>query len=203
MRSRVGESRFIDLNLKSFRRFKPRPYINLWTTIETMKTKKLVPIHPGEILLEDFMKPRGLSQTRSPAPCTSPRRASMRLSMASVRSRRKPPCGSPGILGPPPKSGWECRRLAICGWLVLRRPGKLSAKSCPWRRDAPRFRGSLADEPDERSEDEAKAAYRFPSVCRFEAHVGAAGRSMRVIRQPLHFRAFLPPVLARLTRQIP
>ena len=27
-----------------------------------MKTKKLAPIHPGEILLEEFMKPRGLSQ---------------------------------------------------------------------------------------------------------------------------------------------
>jgi addiction module HigA family antidote len=27
-----------------------------------MKTKKLMPIHPGEILREDFMKPRDLSQ---------------------------------------------------------------------------------------------------------------------------------------------
>jgi addiction module HigA family antidote len=27
-----------------------------------MKTKKLAPIHPGEILSEEFMKPRGLSQ---------------------------------------------------------------------------------------------------------------------------------------------
>jgi antitoxin HigA-1 len=27
-----------------------------------MKTKKLSPIHPGEILREEFMKPRGLSQ---------------------------------------------------------------------------------------------------------------------------------------------
>lgn len=27
-----------------------------------MKTKKLLPIHPGEILSEDFMKPRNLSQ---------------------------------------------------------------------------------------------------------------------------------------------
>jgi addiction module HigA family antidote len=26
--------------------------------------KKLAPVHPGEILLEDFMKPLGLSQTR-------------------------------------------------------------------------------------------------------------------------------------------
>jgi addiction module HigA family antidote len=29
-----------------------------------MKTKLLQPIHPGEILLEDFMKPLGLSQYR-------------------------------------------------------------------------------------------------------------------------------------------
>lgn len=27
-----------------------------------MKTSKLPPIHPGEILREEFMKPRGLSQ---------------------------------------------------------------------------------------------------------------------------------------------
>ncbi len=27
-----------------------------------MKTNKLPPIHPGEILREEFMKPRGLSQ---------------------------------------------------------------------------------------------------------------------------------------------
>ena len=30
--------------------------------MKVMKMKKLPPIHPGEILLEDFMKPRGLSQ---------------------------------------------------------------------------------------------------------------------------------------------
>ncbi len=28
-----------------------------------MKRKKLPPVHPGEILLEDFMKPLGLSQS--------------------------------------------------------------------------------------------------------------------------------------------
>jgi addiction module HigA family antidote len=29
-----------------------------------MATKKLAPVHPGEILLEDFLKPLGLSQYR-------------------------------------------------------------------------------------------------------------------------------------------
>ena len=35
----------------------------LWITIERniMKTKKLPLIHPGEVLLEDFMKPLGIS----------------------------------------------------------------------------------------------------------------------------------------------
>jgi len=29
-----------------------------------MKTKKIAPIHPGEILLEEFLKPMGISQYR-------------------------------------------------------------------------------------------------------------------------------------------
>jgi len=29
-----------------------------------MKNKKLAPIHPGEILIEEFLKPLGLSQYR-------------------------------------------------------------------------------------------------------------------------------------------
>ena len=29
-----------------------------------MKTKKIAPIHPGEILLEEFLKPSGISQYR-------------------------------------------------------------------------------------------------------------------------------------------
>jgi len=29
-----------------------------------MNTKKMSPLHPGEILLEDFLKPMGLSQNR-------------------------------------------------------------------------------------------------------------------------------------------
>lgn len=40
-----------------------------------MKTKKLAPIHPGEILREDFMKPLGLSQNAlARALCVPPRR---------------------------------------------------------------------------------------------------------------------------------
>jgi addiction module HigA family antidote len=40
-----------------------------------MKTKKLAPIHPGEILCEEFMLPRGLSQNaRARALNVPPRR---------------------------------------------------------------------------------------------------------------------------------
>jgi hypothetical protein len=34
----------------------------LQTTTDFMKTRKIAPIHPGEILLHDFMEPLGLSQ---------------------------------------------------------------------------------------------------------------------------------------------
>ncbi len=44
-------------------RVKTRLMLRLWiTTDDFMKTKKLAPIHPGEILREEFMKPRDLSQ---------------------------------------------------------------------------------------------------------------------------------------------
>src|SRR5712671_704792 len=39
-----------------------RSTLKLWTTTELMKTNKLAPIHPGEILREEFMTPHGLSQ---------------------------------------------------------------------------------------------------------------------------------------------
>ena len=40
-----------------------RTMLRLWITIELMKTKKLPPVHPGEILLHDFMEPLGLTQS--------------------------------------------------------------------------------------------------------------------------------------------
>jgi addiction module HigA family antidote len=36
--------------------------LKLWIIIEFMKTKRLAPVHPGEILFHDFMEPLGLSQ---------------------------------------------------------------------------------------------------------------------------------------------
>ena len=38
----------------------------LWIIIrrENMKSKKIQPVHPGEVLLEEFLKPMGISQYR-------------------------------------------------------------------------------------------------------------------------------------------
>jgi addiction module HigA family antidote len=42
---------------------KTRIVLKLSITIDFMKTKKLPPVHPGEILLHDFLEPLGLSQS--------------------------------------------------------------------------------------------------------------------------------------------
>ncbi|MCD6298655.1 MAG: HigA family addiction module antidote protein [Deltaproteobacteria bacterium] len=39
-----------------------------------MKTKKLLPIHPGEILMEEFLEPMGISQYRLAKNITVPPR---------------------------------------------------------------------------------------------------------------------------------
>jgi hypothetical protein len=54
---------------------------------ENMMDKTLSPIHPGEILLEDFMKPLGLSQYRLAHDF-----ASARLLMAGVQLLLILPC---------------------------------------------------------------------------------------------------------------
>jgi addiction module HigA family antidote len=42
---------------------KTRATWRLWIIIELMKPKKIDPVHPGEILLHDFMEPLELSQS--------------------------------------------------------------------------------------------------------------------------------------------
>ncbi len=56
-----------------------------------MKTNKLAPIHPGEILREEFMKSRGLSQNALARALNVPRAGSTKLfwkSAALLRTRR-------------------------------------------------------------------------------------------------------------------
>jgi hypothetical protein len=62
---------------------------------ETMEPRDLPPVHPGEILLEDFLKPLNITRNA----------ASMRFAPASGQSPRKPPCAWPVSSAPTPRAG--------------------------------------------------------------------------------------------------
>jgi addiction module HigA family antidote len=82
-----------------------------------MKTNKLPPIHPGEILGEEFMKPRGLLQNAlARALDVRPRRIN-----EIVLEKR-------GITADTAlqKCGRVCRPTTIYGWHVMKRKNRLS-----------------------------------------------------------------------------
>jgi hypothetical protein len=58
-----------------------------------MKTNKLPPIHPGEILREEFMKPHGRSQNALARALNIPPRRTNEIFWKSAGSRQTPPCG--------------------------------------------------------------------------------------------------------------
>ena len=69
-------------------------------------SEKFAPVHPGEILLEEFLKPMKLSQYALAKDIAVPaRRASMKSYMANAPSVRIPPCDCRGISGCPRISG--------------------------------------------------------------------------------------------------
>jgi addiction module HigA family antidote len=49
---------------KGFRRGRGSFFVDHHWEVTIMSTEKLAPIHPGEVLLEDFLKPMGISQYR-------------------------------------------------------------------------------------------------------------------------------------------
>jgi plasmid maintenance system antidote protein VapI len=63
------------------------------------------PIHPGEILLEEFLNPMGIAQYRLAQSISVPARASTRSCMASAQSPPTPPCGFLTGLEPPTDFG--------------------------------------------------------------------------------------------------
>ena len=85
--------------------------------ITTNVMKKLSPIHPGEVLLEDFMKPLGLSQYRLAADLAV---APLRISQI-VRGKRavtaNPLYALPAISEPPRVFGFGFRCVMIWRWL--------------------------------------------------------------------------------------
>ena len=49
-----------------------------------MRSKKMAPVHPGEILMEEFLKPFGISQYKLAKDITVPHDESMKSSMGIV-----------------------------------------------------------------------------------------------------------------------
>jgi hypothetical protein len=74
------------------------------------KTKRLTPIPPGEILVEEFMKPNGVSQSRLSQRPVSAAVASMIWSMAARRSPPQSHCGWGNISAQRLSYGRTCSR---------------------------------------------------------------------------------------------
>ena len=70
-----------------------------------MGADKLQPVHPGEILLEEFMKPLGISPASLAEDLGLEPDAVGGLSVATVQLRRKRRCDYHGVSGPPNGSG--------------------------------------------------------------------------------------------------
>lgn len=78
-----------------------------------MNEHKLPPIHPGEILLEEFLEPLGISQYRLAKDISVSRVASTRLYRANGPSLRILRCACPATLGCLSASGSTFRHATI------------------------------------------------------------------------------------------
>ena len=84
------------------------------------ESEKLNPIHPGEILLEEFLKPMGLSQNQLALSIRDRRDASTRSSMASAVSPLIPRCVLRGTSKCRLNSGLACRWTTISIWRKMK-----------------------------------------------------------------------------------
>jgi len=82
-----------------------------------MQEAKLHHVHPGEVLLEEFLKPMTLSQNRLALDIgVHPRGASTRLCSGSGASPRIPHSGWPVTLAPQRSSGLGCKPITTSTW---------------------------------------------------------------------------------------
>jgi hypothetical protein len=70
---------------------------------------KQPPVHPGEVLLEEFLEPMGLSQNQLALALRVPARRINEIVIASAALPPTPCCGWRAILGCLRNSGWDCR----------------------------------------------------------------------------------------------
>ena len=70
-----------------------------------MTTPTMEPIHPGEVLMLDYLEPLGVTQHRVAVAIGVPRAGSTRSFTPSAASPPTRPCASPGTLAPANGSG--------------------------------------------------------------------------------------------------
>ncbi len=88
-----------------------------------MKTTKMLdPIPPGEILMEEFMRPLGISINALARDLAVPPNRISGTSTARGRSRPIRPSGWASTSACLRSSGWTCSQITSCGWHA-RRPG--------------------------------------------------------------------------------
>jgi addiction module HigA family antidote len=92
--------------------------------LSNMKLNKLPPIHPGEILPEEFMKPRGLSQNASGRALNVPPRRINEIVLEKRAITADTALRLARYFGASADCGRACRRITTCGWLVTRSSGK-------------------------------------------------------------------------------
>ena len=80
------------------------------------KSKRLPPVHPGEVLREDFLKPMRLTPYAVAQACGIPRTRIERLAREETPVTAVPHFGSHVTLARPRVFGWGCRRSMI--WSV-------------------------------------------------------------------------------------
>ena len=73
-----------------------------------MKKKKLHPIHPGEVLLEEFLKPMGLSQNKLALNISMPAQRINEIILEKERSLLIKPSDFHGSSKHPQSSGLDC-----------------------------------------------------------------------------------------------
>ena len=94
-------------------------------------TDKIAPIHPGEILMEDFIKGFGITQSKVAAAIGVPSRRINEIVHGSAGSPRTPPHVSDATSEPRPGSGSIFRTHTTS--MFLRIPsGKRSTPSSHW-----------------------------------------------------------------------
>src|SRR5260370_41921674 len=99
-----------------------------------MKRKKMAPIHPGEILRGEFMKPRGLSQNALARALNVPPRRINEIVLEKRGISADTALRLARYFGTSAEMWTGLQAITTCAWCVTKRHGRLSAKLNRWLR---------------------------------------------------------------------